>query len=74
LAACLTGTTLLAFWGALASMRLYAGALFDQNGVRPLKVSVLGKISPTGNEYGGRHTRIDLARDIGSPSSMIREQ
>jgi hypothetical protein len=55
-------------------MRLYAGALFDQNGVRPLKVSVLGKISPTGNEYGGRHTRIDLARDIGSPLSMIREQ
>ena len=44
LAACLTATTLVAFWGALASTRLYSGALFDQNGILPLKLSIRGRI------------------------------
>jgi hypothetical protein len=44
LAACLTAATLVAFWGALASRRLYSGALFDQNGIPPLKVSVRGMV------------------------------
>jgi hypothetical protein len=40
LAACLIAITLVAFWGALATMPLYAGALFDQNGILPLKVKI----------------------------------
>lgn len=44
LAACVTAMTLVAFWGALASMRLYAGALFDPNGILPWKVSLGGRI------------------------------
>lgn len=44
LAACLTATTLLAFWIALASMRLYSGGLFDPNGIVPWKVRLRGSI------------------------------
>lgn len=44
LAACLIALTLVGFWGALATMRLYAGALFDRNGILPLKVKVGGRI------------------------------
>jgi hypothetical protein len=33
-----------AFWGAFATRRLFAGALFDQNGILPLKVKVGGSI------------------------------
>ena len=38
LAAWLTAMTLVAFCGALASIRLYDGALFDQNGILPWKL------------------------------------
>jgi hypothetical protein len=44
LAACLIGITFVGFWGALATMRLYAGALFDPNGILPLKVKIGEKI------------------------------
>jgi hypothetical protein len=43
LAASLTAMPLLAFWGALASIRLYGGALFDQNGILPWKIHPGGK-------------------------------
>lgn len=36
----LIAMTLVAFWGALATMRLYAGALFDANGILPLRARV----------------------------------
>jgi len=44
LAACLIAITLAAFLGAFATMRLYAGALFDWNGILPLKMKIGGRI------------------------------
>ncbi len=43
-AACLVAIMLVAFWGALAGMRLYGGALFDPNGILPTKVRMGGRI------------------------------
>jgi hypothetical protein len=44
LAACLIALTLLGFWAALATMRLYAGALFDRNGILPLNLKIGDRI------------------------------
>jgi hypothetical protein len=38
LAAALIAMGFVAFWVALASVRLYRGSLFDQNGMLPLKI------------------------------------
>jgi hypothetical protein len=43
-AACLIALTLLGFWAALATMRLYAGALFDRNGILPRQVKLGDKV------------------------------
>jgi hypothetical protein len=43
-AACLVAITLVAFWGALASMRLYGGALYDPNGILPARVRMGGRV------------------------------
>ena len=44
LAASLVASTLASFWVAFASKRLYGGALFDQNGILPLTLSMRGRV------------------------------
>ena len=43
-AACLTAIPLAAFLGALASARIYGGALRDPNGIPPIRVCLSGRV------------------------------
>ena len=60
LAAWLTAMTLVAFWGALASIRFYDGALFDQNGILPWKLRL-----------GERDLQLDMNTIVVALGSMV---